>query len=137
MFLGEKMARILIIEDSFLSRRTIAKILSNDHEIIEATNGAEGLEFAAQKSPDCIVLDLLMPDMDGREVLQHLRQQGSTIPVIVVTADIQRSSRQDCLALGAITVIAKLPDPDQLKNAIAVALESRWNIPPCISQLRS
>lgn len=120
------MALVLVIEDSLLSRRTIAKALQDEHhEIIEAINGTQGLEMATTRHPDCILLDLLMPDMDGREVLQTLRQQGITTPVIVITADVQHSSRQQCLELGALTVIQKLPNPEQLRDAIGSAIRTR------------
>lgn len=125
------MALVLVIEDSLLSRRAIAKALQNEHhEIIEAINGTQGLEMVKERQPDCILLDLLMPDMDGREVLQTLRQQGITTPVIVITADIQHSSRQQCLELGAFTVIQKLPDPTQLRDAISGAVCAMQDVSP-------
>ena len=129
------MAVILMIEDSLLSRRTIAKILKNEnYEILEAANGRQGIEMAMHYSPDCILLDLLMPDLDGRDVLQTLRQRGLEMPVIVVTADIQHSARRQCLELGAFTVIAKLPNPIELQTAVATALQLRseeatWVLP--------
>lgn len=120
------MARILVIEDSHLSRRAIAKILQRQgHEVVEAHNGQQGLEMVSQGQPDCILLDLLMPEVDGWEVLQTLRRWQTPIPVIVITADIQRTSVQTCLDLGATAVIHKLPDAEQLCSAIAAALATR------------
>lgn len=117
------MARILVIDDSKLARQTCRQILAEmGHESLEATSGQEGLAAAKRHLPDAIVLDLLMHEMDGREVLKVLRQQNSSTPVIVMTADMQTKTRDECLRLGAIEVINKFVDPDDLKNAVEVAL---------------
>lgn len=117
------MAFILIIEDAWFTRRFLSKTLqAAGHTIVEASCGEEGLEKALTHAPDCILLDLLMPDMDGREVLQRLGAQGHAIPAIVLTADIQSSSRQQCLNLGAIAVLGKPPTPEELAAAIDRAI---------------
>jgi CheY-like chemotaxis protein len=118
-----KMALVLVVEDALLSRRLICKALQSDgHVTIEATNGRMGLEMVANHAPDCILLDLLMPELDGLGVLKALREMGAKIPVIVVTADVQESSIQECLELGAIAVIHKLPKENELCNAVNKAL---------------
>lgn len=117
------MALILIVEDAAFTRRLISRaVQAVGHRTVEAGCGQEGLEKVVTQSPDCILLDLLMPDLDGREVLQKLREQESRVPVIVLTADIQASSRQQCLDLGAIAVLAKPPDPQELSAAIDRAI---------------
>ena|SRR6476646_168811 len=111
------MALILIVEDAWFTRRLISKTLQAvGHTTIEASCGQEGLEKVLSHAPDCMLLDLLMPDMDGRDVLQRLRDQNSHVPTIVLTADIQASSRQQCLDLGAIAVLGKPPDPQELAS---------------------
>ena len=125
------MALVLIVEDAWFTRRMICKTLQTaGHETLEAGSGQEGLERVLAHSPDCILLDLLMPDMDGRDVLQSLRTQGVQTPVLVLTADIQASSRQQCLALGAIAVLSKPPDAQELCGAIQQALKLREGIAP-------
>ena len=125
------MALVLIVEDAWFTRRLIRKTLETaGYTTLEAGNGQEGLDQALANSPDCILLDLLMPDMDGREVLQALRERGSQIPVLVLTADIQATSRQQCLDLGAIAVLSKPPDPKQLCEAIEQALNVSGGIAP-------
>ncbi len=117
------MALLLIVEDSWLSRRVLCKMLKEKgYEIIEAASGPEALEILRSKSPDCILLDLLMPEMEGREVLKILREQGSKIPVIVITADIQKTTRSECLELGAIAVINKIPDSEVLTGWVEKAI---------------
>jgi len=75
-----------------------------------------------------MLLDLLMPEMEGREVLQAMRDRGYKIPVIVITADIQASTRSECMELGALAVIHKMPNSDELigwiKKALSVSEEN-------------
>jgi CheY-like chemotaxis protein len=123
------MAKILIIDDSSFQRRSIRKILEVDgHEIQEATNGRQGLEKIPTFTPDCILLDILMPDMNGFKFLKALQEQKSTIPVVVLTADIQDTTCQECLKLGAKQVVHKplLPaEGDKLRNIVTNVLDSK------------
>ena len=113
------MAVILIIDDSAFQRKRIREaVQALGHETLEAADGSEGLEIAADHEPDCIVTDLLMPVMDGIEVLETLYEQGSKVPVIVVTADVQDSTAQQCIELGAKALLNKPPEREDLDNAI-------------------
>ncbi|MEB3337275.1 MAG: response regulator [Leptolyngbyaceae bacterium] len=117
------MALILIVEDSLLSRRAIVKALQPEgYELLEVGNGLEALKILETRTPDCMVLDLLMPEMTGVELLQALQRQGKTIPAIVITADLQESSRQQCLALGAKAVLHKFLNAAELQSAIQIIL---------------
>ena len=121
------MATILVIEDAALSRQVLRRILQSEgHTIWEAKNGLEGLEILdkQQQRPDCILVDILMPEMGGVEFLNVMRQQESKIPTIVITADIQETTRVQCLELGALTVIHKLVKPNELRDWINKALEN-------------
>ncbi len=123
------MTSILVVEDSWLTRRVICKILrAEGYETWEASSGPEALELLKTQTPDCMLLDLLMPDMEGREVLQALRERGIKVPVIVITADIQSTTREECMELGALAVIHKMPNSDELvgwiKKALSVSEES-------------
>ncbi len=117
---------ILVIEDSGYMRGMIRKILSADnYEIMEAEEGLKGLQMATQNAPDCILLDLIMPGLDGLKILKLLNEQRRNIPVIVITADIQESIRRQCLDLGAVAFINKPPRRDELRSAIRKAFSSR------------
>lgn len=117
------MAHLLIVEDSLYQRTRTRHILeAAGHQVQQAANGREGLGLAATTRPDCILLDLIMPEMGGVEVLEALRSHGSQVPVIVVSADIQESTKQHCLELGARAFLNKPPQPDDLNAAIATAL---------------
>lgn len=113
------MGLILIVDDAAFSRRMIRKALQADgYDILEATNGREGLEIARTHNPDLILTDLLMPDMNGFELLKTLTELGLNIPTIIITADIQESSRQQGLELGAAGFINKPPSSAELSNTI-------------------
>ncbi len=113
------MALILIVDDAAFSRRMIRKALQTDgYEILEATNGREGLEIACSHTPDLILTDLLMPDINGFELLQALQKQGLKIPTIIISADIQESSRKQGLELGAAGFINKPPKAEELRNTV-------------------
>lgn len=117
------MALILIVDDSSTTRKAILQIVKADgHEALTATNGREALEIIAATPPDCILLDLIMPEIDGLEVLKALRERRSKIPVIVLTADIQEIVRQECLELGATEFINKPLIKKELFDKIRKAL---------------
>jgi len=120
-------ATILVIDDAALSRQVLRKILQTaGYTIWEAKNGLEALEILEKKQqkPDCILVDILMPEMGGVEFLTVMRQQELKIPTIVITADIQETTRIQCLQLGAMTVMHKLVKPDELRDWIKKALEN-------------
>ena len=120
------MSRVLITDDSQLTRRILRAILeAAGHEVMEASNGNIALELIAQDAPDCVLLDLLMPGMDGFEVLSTLNERGIDIPVIVLTADIQETARKKCIRMGAVDFLNKPPNDDELKAAMEKALASK------------
>lgn len=119
------MAQILIVEDSAFQRKQIQKALDGEgYEFIQARNGQQGLDMAAAERPDIIILDLNMPEMGGFEFLRTLRYEGLNMPVVVLTADIQESTRQQCLQMGVSDVINKPLRGDELLNAIQFILTS-------------
>lgn len=113
------MAKILIIDDSWLARRGIAAMFKNDnHDLYDASDGATGLELARSLKPDCIILDLMMPDISGFDVLITLKNEGLNIPVIILSADIQKSSREKAMQLGARDYLKKPPDLETLRSTV-------------------
>ncbi len=117
------MARILVTDDSnFIRRRTCAILKAAGHDIVEANNGITCMEAVAEQVPDVLFLDLVMPEMDGFEVLQALQNAGCHVPVIVLTADIQDSVKTECMTLGAAGFLNKPPKADAVLAALAVAL---------------
>jgi CheY-like chemotaxis protein len=118
------MATVLIIDDAAFSRRMLRKYLQVDgYEILEAANGAEGLEMIKSNRPGCVLTDLLMPDVSGLELLEQLRQEGLEVPVIIVSADIQDSSRQQGMELGARSFINKPVKEGEVRQAVKQIFE--------------
>jgi CheY-like chemotaxis protein len=102
------MQKILVVDDSLFQRRNICSVLvAAGFEIIEAENGREGLEKVTADSPDFIMTDLLMPEMDGMQFLSALKEKNNTVPVFVLTSDIQDNKRVKCLELGAAGFLSK------------------------------
>ncbi|MFQ4141067.1 PleD family two-component system response regulator [Chlorogloeopsis sp. ULAP02] len=120
------MALVLIIDDAAFSRRMIRKFLQGDgYEILEATNGREGLEIVHNYKPNCVLADLLMPDMNGFEFLQALQDEGLKIPTIIISADIQDGSRAQSYNLGAANFINKPPKEHELREAVQQVINSK------------
>lgn len=83
-------SRILIIDDSLLQRNTLSAIVRDKgHEVETANNGREAFEKIQANPPDCLLLDMLMPEVDGIQVLETLQSQGMRLRIIVLTADVQ------------------------------------------------
>ncbi|RPI20262.1 MAG: response regulator [Acidobacteria bacterium] len=113
------MATILVIDDSMFQRHAVAKTLKEDgYQVIEADNGQTGLERIDNDKPDAVILDLIMPRCSGFETLEILNKRGNTVPVFVFTADIQHSSRQRCLELGATAFLNKPLNKDELRGVL-------------------
>ncbi len=104
------MKKILFIEDESALQSTLKEILETEkYELISALDGKEGLELAEKEKPDLIILDLVLPKMDGFEVLEHLKESGLSkeTPVIVLTNLEQLKKIEKALELGATTYLVK------------------------------
>jgi two-component system chemotaxis response regulator CheY len=119
-------ARILVVDDSGLARRSSRRILeAAGYEVLEAEDGMVALERYFVEKPDVVLLDLVMKGMYGLDVLSKLRQIDAGARVIVVTADVQTSSRALVSAAGAVAFVTKPVDPDELVNAVRTAVTVR------------
>jgi CheY-like chemotaxis protein len=119
------MSQILIIEDSGYQRLRLRKTLrAAGYETIEAENGRQGVEMIEAHRPACALLDLVMPEIDGVTVLEILAEKQLNIPIIVHTSDIQETTRDHCLALGAVAVLNKPLKQEKLLDAINQALKT-------------
>jgi len=117
------MALILVIDDSTFQRHMIRTMVeSAGHHVLEASNGREGLQLLGSKKPDCVLMDLIMPELNGFSMLKTFQGSHSKIPVVIVTADIQQSTYTQCLELGAVAVLNKPLRPDELHKTIQKAL---------------
>ena len=118
------MPRILIVDDSSLARRSTRKILETaGHEVVEAEDGLRALERYYLERPSVVVLDVTMKDMDGIEVLRRLRDMDDKAKVIIVTADVQDSTREMAESGGACGFVIKPVVSRHLLAAVDSALE--------------
>ena len=117
------MKTILVVDDSsFMRNRVKSALTSAGFAVVEATNGEEGLAKCHSTNFDCIVTDLVMPVLDGIGFLTKLRELSVTTPVVVLTADVQQTTKAQCGELGARQVMNKPPDPQQLLLAVEQAM---------------
>jgi diguanylate cyclase (GGDEF)-like protein len=113
--------RILIIDDDPLIRHIVVTALAKDaYEIAEADSGAEGLAKASATQPDLILLDVMMPDVDGYEVCFKLRSNPTTvnIPIVMLTALGEIGERVRGMQMGADDYITKPFDPRELRSRV-------------------
>ena len=117
------MHRILVIEDDSNIRELVLWNLSEEgYECISASNGKEGLETAKTESPDMILLDLMLPVMNGFEVIKALRMSGVETPVIMLTAKSEETDKVIGLEFGADDYITKPFGIRELKARIKAVL---------------
>lgn len=108
--MSEPKRRVLIVDDSSFNITILGEALSEDYEILVATNGQEGLDIAmGSHPPDLILLDIIMPGMDGLEVCTHLKANSLTvdIPVIFITSMSDEEDETTGLSVGAVDYITK------------------------------
>jgi DNA-binding response OmpR family regulator len=111
------MAQILIIEDTIALAQGLRSVLQmNGHKVVIALDGTNGLRIARTESPELILLDLMLPDIHGFEILRTLRGEGMSTPVLVLTASGETEARRQSAELGAN---AFLPKPFQLNRLLA------------------
>ncbi|WP_419800882.1 response regulator [Mucilaginibacter sp.] len=93
-------------------------------KVITATNGREAIEQLTEHRPDVVLMDMMMPEMDGYESIRAIRQQTSykNLPVIAITAKVMLADREACIAAGASDYISKPVDVDQLTSLLRVWL---------------
>lgn len=117
--------KILIVDDLPASIKTIARKLEEHYLVTAATSGAEALEIVRDSLPDLILLDIMMPEMDGYEVCRLLKKDENTqsIPVIFITAKTEKEDEEKGFALGAVDYLTKPVNPAILLARVKTHLE--------------
>ncbi|MEA5467843.1 response regulator [Spirulina sp. 06S082] len=118
--------RILIVDDE-ADIRAVAQLsleINTEWEVLTASSGAEGLKVALDERPDAILLDVMMPDLDGPTTWTKLQENPITqaIPVIFLTAKVQAAEQRRYAQLGVKAVLTKPFDPVQLGDRVIEAL---------------
>jgi len=112
---------ILVIEDYPDSRMLLSSLLrAKGYKVVEARDGKEGLQQANRVTPDLILMDLAMPEMDGVAATRHLRERHTLaqIPIFVMTAYATSEVKEDAFAAGCAEVFAKPLDVEMLLGKI-------------------
>src|SRR4051812_2596421 len=117
------MANVMIVDDSNYTRRTHRRILESDgHVVQEASSGLSAIEGFFVNRPDLVLLDLTMEDMSGLEVLRQLRAIQADARVVVISADVQRSTAQLVTDSGALGFLGKPVSAEALIDTVRSAL---------------
>lgn len=119
---------VLIVDDDKLTREGLATMLrSSGHSVIEAEDGEQGLEMLKERTPDLVITDVRMPNMDGVTMVQQIRVDESTknVPIIVLTNDDTAETINRALATGVTVYLSKANlGPEALSQQVLLALGS-------------
>jgi PleD family two-component response regulator len=123
--------KVLVADDDKNVIYIIRSSLSPDlFEIIEATNGKEALGMVFAESPDILILDVMMPEMDGYKVCEELKEHDSTrdIPIIILSAKVSVDDKLKAMSMGIHDYIVKPFDPRELEARIKMALRQTISV---------
>jgi FixJ family two-component response regulator len=122
-FMTERRVFIAIVDDDRPFGRAMRRLLSASGLTTMAYgSGREFLASLGSSSPDCVILDLQMPDLNGLAVLHHLANTELHLPTIIITAHDEPEARAQCLAAGAIGFLTKPVEEADLLKLIAIAI---------------
>ena len=125
--------RILLADDHAVMRTGLRLVLERqpDFEVVgEASDGREAIDLARQLRPDVVLMDILMPHVDGIEAITHIKAEMPRVEVIALTSVLQDGSVSDAIQAGAIGYLIKDTRGDQLVQAIRDAAEGRVHLSP-------
>lgn len=120
------MALVLIADDSPTDQHVLARALEKyGYETLAAKDGDEAIRLATQRAPDVILMDIVMPGMDGYKATRRLAQNPTTaaIPIVIVSTKAQETDRVWGLRLGAVSYLTKPVSDDDLVAAVRDALK--------------
>lgn len=109
--------KILIVEDVELNRDLLIQLLEDDYELVVAEDGAEGIELATSESPDLILMDLSLPEIDGWEATRQIKAKQD-IPIIALTAHAMPGDEEKARAAGCDDFLTKPLDEDLLYSKL-------------------
>ena len=123
--LRSQQVSLLVVDDQPVNIQALYQVFSQDHQVLMATTGERALTLCRQNPPDIVLLDLVMPGLDGYEVLRQLKAdpQTASIPVIFVTAKDAAEDEAKGLALGAVDFIVKPINPSVVRARVHTQVE--------------
>lgn len=131
--MNEQSIRVIIVDDHAVVRSGLAAFLMafDDLQMVgEAGSGAEALRLCAEKQPDVVLMDLVMPEMDGADATRRIREQDPAIQVVALTSFREEDLVQGALQAGAIGYLLKNVSADELADAIRAAHSGRPTLAP-------
>jgi putative PEP-CTERM system response regulator len=121
----EKVRSVLVVDDEVGARESLKMILKNDYEMFLAKNAEEAFVQVKTHSPDVILLDIILPDLDGLKVLERIKQSDPDIIVIMITATKTVKTAVEAMKLGAYDYVTKPFDIDELRLIITRSLSTK------------
>ncbi|MES2299961.1 MAG: diguanylate cyclase [Pseudomonadota bacterium] len=127
--LDGRRGKVLVVDDQPLNIRLLHQILAREHDVFMATSGEQALDFCQKTPPDLVLLDVVMPGMDGLTLCRHLKQLLDTaaIPVIFVTAGTNAEEENACWEAGGVDFVNKPVNPLTLRNRVNAHLQLKFN----------
>ena len=122
--MGEKLRSVLVVDDEVGARESLKMILKNDYEVFSAKDAEEALLQIKMHSPDVILLDIILPDLDGLKVLERIKQNDPDMVVIMITATNTVNTAVEAMKLGAYDYVTKPFDIDELRLIITRSLSA-------------
>ncbi|MCJ7785143.1 MAG: response regulator [Desulfobacterales bacterium] len=119
------MRSVLIVDDEIAVRECVKMILKNDYEVFLAKNAEEAFLQIKEHSPDIILLDIILPGLDGLKVLERIKQNDPSVIVIMVTATTTVKTALEAKKLGAYGYVTKPFDIDELRLIITRSLSAK------------
>jgi CheY-like chemotaxis protein len=121
--------RILVVDDDGAIRDSVRVTLEYEgYQVVAASNGLEGLALVEQEVPDLVLLDVRMPGLGGLEVLGRLTAMHKYLPVVMMSAQAKSAIREEVLRAGAVELLDKPFETDELRTIIHSALEERVSL---------
>ena len=120
------MTRILLVEDNEMNRDMLSRrLVRRGYQVLIAVNGVEGIEMARRETPDVILMDMSLPDVDGWETTRRMRSDAAlrAIPIIALTAHAMAGDREKALAAGCDEYDTKPVDLEQLIMKITTLID--------------
>ena len=122
---SDKVRSVLIVDDEVGARESLKMILKNDYEVFLAKDAEEAFLQIKEHSPDVILLDIILPDLDGLKVLERIKQNDPDIIVIMITATKTVKTAVEAMKLGAYDYVTKPFDIDELRLIISRSLSEK------------
>jgi DNA-binding response OmpR family regulator len=119
------LATVLICDDEPSLRELIRLSLDGPYRFVEAHDGEESLEAARRERPDVVILDLMMPRLNGLEVLSELRREGALENTAIIVLTAQPATREEAMRGGADVVMVKPFEPEQIATAVEEVLAEK------------